>query len=36
MKELCMHISRLKRDWIPGAFIHALSAALDDLSLTGL
>ena len=34
MKELCMHISRMKREWIPGSFIHALIPALEDLSLT--
>jgi hypothetical protein len=34
MKELCMHISRMSRDWIPGAFVHALTTALEDLALT--
>ena len=34
MKELCMHISRMKREWIPGAFIHVLVPALEDLALT--
>jgi hypothetical protein len=36
MKELCMTISRMNRDWIPGTFIHALTAALEDLSLNKL
>ena len=26
-----MHISHMTRDWIPGAFIHCLTAALDEL-----
>lgn len=36
MKELAVHISKMDRDWIPGAFIHVLAAALEDLSLKEL
>lgn len=31
-----MHISRMKHDWIAGGFLHALTAALDDLALATL
>jgi hypothetical protein len=36
MKELAMHISRCDFSWVPSAFIHCLSTALDDLALTGI
>ena len=36
MKELAMHISRMNFDWIPGSFMHVLTAALEDLALTDL
>lgn len=36
MKELGMHISKINRDWIPGAFIHVLPAALEDLALSDI
>lgn len=36
MKELGMHISKMSRDWIPGAFAHALTAALEDLALNDI
>ena len=36
MKELSIHISRMKRDWIPGAFIYVLTAALNDLALSSI
>jgi len=31
-----MHISRMPKDWIPGSFMHVLTAALDDLALVDL
>ena len=31
-----MHISKMNRDWIPGSFIHVLTAALEDLAMVTL
>lgn len=30
-----MHISRCDFSWVPAGFAHCLTAALNDLSLTG-
>ena len=36
VKELAMHISRFPRNWIKSSFVHVLTAALEDLSLSDL
>ena len=36
VKELAVHISRLDITWGKAAYIHCLTAALDDLALVDL
>ena len=36
LKELVLHISRCDMSWVPSAFMHCLTAALNDLSLGGI
>ena len=36
VKELAVHISRLKLTWGGSAFMHCLTAALEDLALVDL
>jgi len=36
IKELAMHISRLDCGWGRAAYLHCLTAALDDLALVAL
>lgn len=36
VKELAVHISRMELTWGRAAFMHCLTAALDDLALSDL